>query len=159
MHLILWGGFCFVRIPFGRMFKFQFLAQFPVDHLPHPVMSCLAVFCTNLLHSLIIWLIVSSLLPYNMHLLFCCFLSIFALTKSLWRRFVLLLKEIQFLPWDFPCIAMSRFSRVQSHVCLSKYPYSCFSTLIYFLVFVVFYLYLFCRCCHWLLWLIFLWSS
>ena len=27
-------------IQFGSMFKFQFLAQFPVDHLSHPVLSC-----------------------------------------------------------------------------------------------------------------------
>ena len=31
-------------------------------------------FCTDLLHSVIIWLIVSSLSPYNLHLLFCCVL-------------------------------------------------------------------------------------
>ena len=38
------GRFCFVRIPFGRMVKFQFLAQFSVDHLPHPVISSLIFF-------------------------------------------------------------------------------------------------------------------
>ena len=36
--------------------------------------SCLALysFCANLLHSLIMWLMVSSLSPHNLHLLFCC---------------------------------------------------------------------------------------
>ena len=34
----------------------------------------------NLLHSLIIWLMVSSLSPHSLHLLFCCVLSILALT-------------------------------------------------------------------------------
>ena len=45
-----------------------------------PTQSCLALyfFCTNLLHSLIMWLIVSSLSPHNLHLLFCCVLSILA---------------------------------------------------------------------------------
>ena len=36
-------------------------------------------FCANLLHSLIIWLIVSFLSPYNLRLLFCCISSTFAL--------------------------------------------------------------------------------
>ena len=35
-------------------------------------------FCANLLHSLITWLMVSSLFPHNLHLLFCCVLSILA---------------------------------------------------------------------------------
>ena len=33
----------------------------------------------NLLHLLIVWLIVSSLSPHNLHMLFCCVLSILAL--------------------------------------------------------------------------------
>ena len=46
-----------------------------------PTQSCLVLysFCANLLHSLIMWLIVSSLPPYSLHLLFCCVLSILAL--------------------------------------------------------------------------------
>ena len=47
----------------------------------HISQSCLYSFCTNLLQSLIIWLIVSSLSPHNLHLLFCGVLPIFALTK------------------------------------------------------------------------------
>ena len=46
-----------------------------------PTQSCLALytFCANLLHSLIMWLFVSSLSPHSQHLLFCCVLSILAL--------------------------------------------------------------------------------
>ena len=46
-----------------------------------PTQSCLVVysFCANLLHSLIMWLMVSSLSPHSQHLLFCCVLSILAL--------------------------------------------------------------------------------
>ena len=46
-----------------------------------PAQSCLALysFCANLLHLPIMWLIVSSLLPHSLHLLFCCFLSILSL--------------------------------------------------------------------------------
>ena len=44
-----------------------------------PTQSCLVLysFCANLL--LIMWLMVSSLSPHNLHLLFCCVLSILAL--------------------------------------------------------------------------------
>ena len=43
--------------------------------------SCLVLysFCANLLHSLIMWLMVSSLSPHSLHLLFCWVLSILAL--------------------------------------------------------------------------------
>ena len=41
-----------------------------------PTQSCTL---SNLLHLLIMWLIVSSLSPHHLHLLFCCILSIFAL--------------------------------------------------------------------------------
>ena len=46
-----------------------------------PTQSCLALysFCANLLHSLIMWLMVSCLSLHSLHLLFCCVLSIFAL--------------------------------------------------------------------------------
>ena len=45
-----------------------------------PTQSCLAWYsCSNLLHSLIMWLIVSSLSPHSLHLLFRCVLSILAL--------------------------------------------------------------------------------
>ena len=47
-----------------------------------PTQSCLVLysFCANLQHSLIMWLFVSSLSSHNLHLLFCCILSIFTLT-------------------------------------------------------------------------------
>ena len=46
-----------------------------------PTQSCLVLYflCTNSLHSLNMWLIVSSLSPRNLHLLFCYVLSIIAL--------------------------------------------------------------------------------
>ena len=51
--------------PFVRMFKFKLLAQFLVDHLHYSVVSR---FIFSYL-SLIMWLIVSSPLPHNLHLL------------------------------------------------------------------------------------------
>ena len=53
MRLILQDGLWFGRIPFGGIVKFQFLAQFPVDYHPHPVVSSLLLFCASLLHSFI----------------------------------------------------------------------------------------------------------
>ena len=49
-----------------------------------PTQSCLALysFCASLLHLLIMWLIISFLSPHNLHLLYCCVLSILALIWS-----------------------------------------------------------------------------
>ena len=49
-----------------------------------PNQSCLVLYscCANLLHSLIRWLMVSSLSPHSLHLLFCCVLSILVLVWS-----------------------------------------------------------------------------
>ena len=46
-----------------------------------PIQSCLILFslCANLLHLLIIWLVVSSLSPHSLHLLFCRVLFILTL--------------------------------------------------------------------------------
>ena len=65
-----------VHILFVRMIKFKFLAHLPVDHFAQ---SCLVLysFCANLLHSLV--MMVSSLSPQNLYLLFCRVLSIIAL--------------------------------------------------------------------------------
>ena len=53
VRFVFQGGFWLVRIPFVRMVKFKFLAQFPVHHLVHPVVSTLILFCDSLLYSLI----------------------------------------------------------------------------------------------------------
>ena len=52
-HLILQDRCWVVHKPFVRMVKFQFLTQFPMDHLAHPVVSSLILFCVNLQHSFI----------------------------------------------------------------------------------------------------------
>ena len=80
-----------------------------------PTQSCLVLysFYANLLHSLIMWLMVSSLSSHKLHLLFCCVLSILALIwlvlmtlfcVAIWRDSVSLLKlpfpsHVQVL-WD-----------------------------------------------------------
>ena len=62
--------FRFLYIPSSRMIRIQFFAQFPMDYLFHPLLfSLVFFFCASQLHSLIMWLIVSSLSPHNLHLL------------------------------------------------------------------------------------------
>ena len=76
---ILQVGFWFVHVPSCNMVKFQFL--YSSLWITFPTQSCLHLkyFDPSLLHSLIIWLMVSSLSPQNLHLQFCCVLLIFAL--------------------------------------------------------------------------------
>ena len=86
-HLFVWLNWNFLHISQWTTF---------------PNQSCLALysFCANLLHSLIMWLIVSSLSPRSLHLLFCCVLSNLALIwlvlmtlscAAIWRDSVSLL--------------------------------------------------------------------
>ena len=45
VRLILQDRFWVVHVPFVRRDKLQFLAQFPVDHLAHPVVSSFILLC------------------------------------------------------------------------------------------------------------------
>ena len=84
-HLFVWSNFNFLH-------NSQWITLL--------TQSCLVLysFCVNLLHLLIMWSTISSLSPHNLHLLFCCVLSILTLIwLVLTALFVLLLEEIQFL--------------------------------------------------------------
>ena len=63
-HLFTWSNLNFLH-------KFQWMTHSRL---------VLYLLCANLLHSLIMWLVVLSLSPHNLHLLFCCVLFILALT-------------------------------------------------------------------------------
>ena len=130
VHLILLDRFWFVHIPFGRMDKLQFLAQFPVDH-----QSCIVLCssCANLLHLLIMWLIVSSLSPNNIHLRFCCVLSIFSF---IWlvrmALYCAAIRRDSFYVLKFLFLSHIKvFLREVSLVYRFKYPYNCFSSYFY----------------------------
>ena len=71
VRLILQDGCMDGNIPLIPMVKFHFLAQFPVDQLPLPVVSSLIHFCANLQHSLVKLYFVSTLSLQNPYLLFC----------------------------------------------------------------------------------------
>ena len=95
-HLFVWSNLNFLHIS---------------QWITLPTQSCLVLyyFCANLLLSLIIWLMVSSLTPHCLHLLFCCVLSILALIwlvlralfcAAIRRDSVSLLKFPGFVIWD-----------------------------------------------------------
>ena len=65
-HLLVWSNFNFLHIS---------------PWITLPTQSCLVLysFCVNLLHSVIMWLMASSLSLHSLHLLFSIFLSILAL--------------------------------------------------------------------------------
>ena len=68
MHLVVW-------IKLNLLYHFKWI--------PFPTQSCLSSTPFMLLcfiHSFM-WLTLSSLSPHNLHLLFCCVLSVFALTQ------------------------------------------------------------------------------
>ena len=71
------SGLCMYHL--FRLPNFNFLHNF--RWITWSTHSCLVLysFWASLLHSLIMWLIVSSLSPDNLHLLLCCVLSILAL--------------------------------------------------------------------------------
>ena len=101
--VILQDRFLIVHIPFDRMQNSQWITL--------PTYSCLVLhtFSANLLHSLIMRLIVSSLSPQNLHLLFCCILSVLAfiglvfmvLFCTVIRRYSVFLVRFPF-SWPYP---------------------------------------------------------
>ena len=92
-HLLVWSNLNFLHIS---------------QSITLPTQSCqvLYSFCANLLHSLIMWLLVSSLSPHSLHLVFCWVLPIIAL---IWLVLTALF-----------CAAIRRDS-----VSLLKFPFLC----------------------------------
>ena len=125
-HLLVWSNLNFLHIS-------QWITK--------STQSCLALysFCANLLHSLIMWLIVSSLSLHSLHLLFCCVLSILAL---IW----LVLMALSCAAIRRDSISLLRFpflSQVQVFWCEMlfishlKRSSSCFFSYFFFLVVVI----------------------
>ena len=108
------------------MVKCKFLAQFPVDHLAHPVVSShtlsVLVCCIHLLCD---W----SFHLYH-HITYICYFVVSYLfflwySWSLCWYFEVLLEEITFLSNGIPFLATSKFSCVR---CCLKCQVSCFSS-------------------------------
>ena len=85
------------------------------------------------------WLIVSSLSPHNLQLLFCCVLSIFALTYLiLMALFCVAIRRDSVSLLRFPFLShLQVLSYEILFVCRLKYPYRCFSSYFCLLVIVV----------------------
>ena len=125
-HLLAWSNLNFLHIS---------------QWINFPTQSCLALysFCTNVLHSLIMWYMVSSLSPHSLHLLFCCVLSILALIwlvlmalfcAAIKRDFVFILK--------FPFLShVQVLSCEMLFISCLKHPWSCFLSRFCFQVFVI----------------------
>ena len=125
--------------------KFLYISQW----ITLPTQSCLALYSTsvNLLHSLIMWSILSSLSLHSLHLLFCCVLSILALIwlvftalscAAFWRDSVSLLK-FSFLSH------MQVLSSEILFISRLKRPWSCFPS---HFCFLVFFLFCYLSCCQ-----------
>ena len=71
------AGLCIYPLFVWSNWNFLHISQWII--LPTQSYLTLFSFWANLLHSLIVWLIVSSLSPHGLHLQFCCVLSILAL--------------------------------------------------------------------------------
>ena len=71
------AGFCIYHLFVWSNLNFLHISQWII--LPIPSCLVLYSFCADLLHSFIIWLIVLSLSPDSLHLLFFCILYILAL--------------------------------------------------------------------------------
>ena len=92
--------------------NFSFLHNSPWITFPTQSYLVLYSFCANLLYSLNLWSIVSSLSQHNLHLLFCCVLSILAL---IWLVFMTLFwaairrDSVSFLRFPFISHVQSRY--------------------------------------------------
>ena len=106
-HFLVWSNLNFLHIS---------------QWITVPTQLCLALYsrCANLLHSLIIWLMVSSLSPHSLHLLFCWVLLLLLLLLSLLLllliAFVILFYSISIYFYIFLFIHVYLFIYVFSHV-------------------------------------------
>ena len=67
--------YCLCKYHLAVWLNFSFLHNFQRIIFPTQSYQVLYTFCANLLHSLLMWLIVSSLSQHNNHLLFYCVLK------------------------------------------------------------------------------------
>ena len=125
-HLFVWSNLNFLHI-------YQWITL--------PTQSCLVLFsfCANLLHSLIMWLMVSSLSLHSLHLLFCYVLPILAL---IWL--VLTALSCVAIRKDFVSLLKFPFlSKVQVFSCdilfisRLKHPWCCFPSHFCFVVVIL----------------------
>ena len=118
-----------VHTPFVRMVKFQFFEQLPVPSFQYPVVSSLILFLSQF--SGFAYYMIGRFVyhhitytSYFLHLIYFCLKP----SLSLWRCFMLLSEEIQFLSHRFPFLSHIRVLCEISLVSRLKHPYNCFSS-------------------------------
>ena len=125
-HLLAWSNLDFLHIS---------------QWITLPTQSYLALYsvCANLLHSLIMWLMVSSMSPHSLHLLFCCVLSILAwIWLVLMALFCAAIRRDSVSLLKFPFLSQAQvLSREILFISRLKRPWCCFSYYFCFLVFVI----------------------
>ena len=104
MLLILLDRFWVVHIPFVRMVRLQFLAQFPVDHRSHPIVSC--IYTLSVLICCIRLLCNWSFRFYHYVTYICCFVASYLFLLwydwSLWPFIIIIIVIIIILLfWEF----------------------------------------------------------
>ena len=135
VRIIFWNEFCVVYIPFVRMNKSKILVQLPVDPLPLPLSLVMYSFSVNVQHSLIIWLIVSSLSPHNLNLLFY---HVFYILSFIYLVLMVLFCAAAIRRESLPFAIFPIFSHVQILTCeislvfRLKCPYCFFSSHFFF---------------------------
>ena len=125
-HLLGWSNLSFLHIS-------QWITLPTQSYLP------LYSFCANLLPSLIMWLMISSLSPHSLHLLFCCVLSILALIwLVLMALFCATIRRDSASLLKFPFLShVQVLSSEMLYISRLKRPWSCFPSHFCFLVFVI----------------------
>ena len=143
-HRSLWvsfsrtgAGLCIYHLLVWSSLNFLHISQW----ITLPTQSCLALysFCANLLHPLIMWLMVSSLSPHSLHLIFCWVLSILALMwLVLMALFCATIRRDSVSLLKFPFLShVQVFSCGMLFISRLKRLWSCFSFHFCFLVFVI----------------------
>ena len=133
-------GFFIVHIPFVQMFKFKLLALISVNHLLHPVLSSLIIYLNFFLNSLIMILMVLSLSPHYLHLLFCCML--FNISSDIISSYGVVLFSQKSVSSSF----MVSLSQIGKNVLMGVFTCLLLRMSVQFLLFplFVFWLFLFC---------------
>ena len=125
-HLFIWSSLDFLHISLC---------------ITLPTKSCLVLysFWPNLLHSLIKWMMVSSLSPHSRHLLFCCVLRILILIwLVLMALFCAAIRKDFVSLFKFPFLShVQVFSCEMLFISRLKRIWSCFSSHFCFLVIVI----------------------
>ena len=128
MHVIFRtdAGFCIYHLFVWSNLDFLHISQW----ITLSTQLCLVFysFCANLLHSLIMRLIVSSLSPHTLHLLFCFVLSILTLIwLFLTALFFAAVRRDSIFLLKFPFLSYVHvFSCEMSFLSCLKRPWSCF---------------------------------